>query len=123
MCPIGPFGADFQVTQNIWAEDVGTVWLPNGRDRFGQGAMQVVGTFVSIAMGIAPAIVIGLLTYLTSDLSTVQVFNDDAFAELYDHHDEYHGHDHDRVDRPVGYVDRPAGYVDRPPSHIDRPVY
>lgn len=84
MCPIGPFGADIQLSQNTFEPVSDTVWIATGRDRFGQGALQVVGTFVSIAMGIAPGIVVGLLSYLTSDLTAAEVFNDYAFTEVTD---------------------------------------
>jgi hypothetical protein len=61
-----------------------TLWLPSSRDRFGQGGFQIAGTFFSIAIGAVAGIAVGIISYLTTDLTAQEAFVDNAFAELTD---------------------------------------
>jgi hypothetical protein len=84
MSPIGIFGADVPTGVNTWSENTATAWAVPGRDRFGQGGLQLAGTFFSIGIGALSAIAVGLLSFLTTSLSAEEAFNDGAFAELTD---------------------------------------
>ena len=88
MSPIGIFGVDVPTGVNTWSEDTTTAWNIVGRDRFGQGGLQLAGTFFSIGIGALSAIAVGLLSFLTTSLSAEEAFNDGAFAELTDEGEE-----------------------------------
>jgi hypothetical protein len=89
---VGPFGPDVTTVVNnqvVWTEDETLRWLGSGRDRFEQGGFQIMGTFVSVAIGVLAGLAVGILYRLTAKLETNEVFSDVAFAEVGDDGEEY----------------------------------
>jgi hypothetical protein len=63
------WGPDVPVSVNQTTEIVTLRWL-FGRTKYEQGGLQVAGTFISIGIGFLAALPVGLISYLTTDLTS-----------------------------------------------------
>lgn len=62
------WGPDAVVSVNQTGEVTTLRWL-FGRTKYEQGGLQVAGTFISVGMGFLAALPVGLISFLTADLT------------------------------------------------------
>lgn len=59
-------------------------WMPLDRSKISQGGLQIAAICWTIGIGILSSLAVGLIFYLSSNLSANEVFNDSTFAEVAD---------------------------------------
>jgi hypothetical protein len=78
-----PYPSEVPSSVNTWTS-ASNQWLPADRSKISQGGIQIAAICWSIAIGILSSLAVGLILYLSSDLSSDEVFNDSTFAEVAD---------------------------------------
>ncbi len=78
-----PHASEIPVT-NYTTVSANNQWLPYDRSPITQGGLQIAAVCWSIGIGVLSSIAVALISYLTTDLTDLEVFNDAAFAEVSD---------------------------------------
>jgi hypothetical protein len=84
LAAVGLYGPTIATSVSTVINVAGLAWSPLGRDRFSQGGFQIAGTFIALGIGALSAVAVGILTYLTAEFGSNEVFNDTTFAQIND---------------------------------------